>query len=60
MVEECDAVIHTVGALLDGDYKNFIKDIESGEIFRNPRKATMKMMEEIVKMQTSIPTTTYE
>jgi hypothetical protein len=40
MVEECDAVIHTVGALIDGsEYKSLIREIESGELMRNPGKA---------------------
>jgi hypothetical protein len=58
-------VIHSVGALLDPagkfNYKDMIKDIETGQIFKkNPVDLAKDIFEETVKDKTSIRTSVYE
>ena len=64
-ISESDAVIHTVGALLEGDsqfdYRQLINDFEKGRIFQtDPMVAFQNVVNEINKRQNSIPTTVYE
>lgn len=64
-VSSSDAVIHTVGALLEGDgtfdYRQVINDIETGRVFRqDPAVAFQNLVHEINKRQNSIPATVYE
>ena len=64
-VKDSDAVIHSVGALLDPagkfNYKDLIKDIESGEILKkNPFDIAKNIFEDAVKDKTSIRTSVYE
>lgn len=64
-VSSSDAVIHTVGALLEGDssfdYRQVINDIETGRVFKqDPAIAFQNLVNEVNKRQNSIPTTVYE
>lgn len=64
-VQKSDAVIHTVGTLLDGssrfNYKDLIRDLESGQLCRrNPVELLQEVALEMQKNTTSVKTELYD
>ena len=46
---------------MDGsEYKHLIKEIETGRFLKNPQAFFQQIIEEVIKRQSTIPTTTYE
>ena len=64
-VQQSDAVIHTVGTLLDGssrfNYKDLIRDLENGALCRrNPMELFQEVAVEMQKNTTSVKTELYD